>query len=74
MKVEARVDDLEKDMSEVRADIKAIRSDMIAIRTDVAEIKGRLSAMPTTWQMVGLVFAIMAGSFAILRFGLISSP
>lgn len=37
---------------------------------DVSEIKGRLAGIPTTWQLVGLIFAIMGGSFAILRFGL----
>jgi hypothetical protein len=49
-------------MSEVKADLKALR-------VDVAEIKGRLAVMPITRQIVGLVFAIMAGSFAVIRFG-----
>ena len=61
--MEARVSHLEKDMTELKADVKAIRLDM-------AEVKGKLSGMPNTWQIVGLVFAIMGGSYAIIRFGL----
>ncbi|UHD45361.1 hypothetical protein LUX29_20590 [Aureimonas altamirensis] len=61
--MEARVKALEETMKEVRADVKAVR-------LDVAEMKGRLNAMPTTWQMTGLIIGIMALSFAIIRFGL----
>jgi hypothetical protein len=37
---------------------------------DVAEMKGRISAMPSTWQLLGMILAIMGASFAIVRFGL----
>jgi hypothetical protein len=37
---------------------------------DTAEMKGRISAMPTTWQLMGMILAIMGASFAIIRFGL----
>jgi hypothetical protein len=60
--MEARVSRLEKDMGEVRSDLKAIR-------LDTAEIKGKLSNMPTTFQLIGLVLAIMAATFAIVRLG-----
>jgi hypothetical protein len=40
------------------------------IGSDLAEVKGRLSAMPTTWQLLGMILAIMGASFAIVRFGL----
>lgn len=57
-----RVETLERDIGELKSDMKAVR-------LDLAEIKGKLSGMPNTWQIVGLVFAIMAGSYAIIRFG-----
>jgi hypothetical protein len=60
--MEARVARLEKDMGEVRSDLKAVR-------VDIAEIKGKLSNMPTTFQLIGLVLAIMAATFAIVRLG-----
>lgn len=44
-----------------------------ALVKDVSEIKGRLTAMPTTWQLVGLVLAILGAAFAIIRFGMPSS-
>ncbi len=37
---------------------------------DLSEVKGRISAMPTTWQLLGMILAIMGASFAIIRFGL----
>jgi hypothetical protein len=37
---------------------------------DVAEVKGRVSAMPATWQLLGMIFAIMAATFAFVRFGM----
>lgn len=61
--MEPRIARLENDMSEVKADLKKVA-------LDVSEMKGRLSAMPTTWQLVGLIIAIMGLSFVIIRFGL----
>lgn len=61
--MEARVAKLEDDMKEVRSDLKAIR-------IDLAELKGRVASLPTTWQMITLVFGILGGAFLILRFGI----
>lgn len=61
--MEPRIARLEKDMSEIKTDLKKVA-------LDVSEMKGRLSAMPTTWQLVGLIIAIMGLSFVIIRFGL----
>lgn len=52
------------------SDEHRIESKLDTLIKDVAEMKGRLSAMPTTWQMVALVFAILGGGWAIIRFGL----
>ncbi|MGX1100085.1 hypothetical protein [Amorphus sp. MBR-141] len=61
--MEPRIARLEKDMSEIKSDLKKIG-------LDVSETKGRLSAMPTTWQLAGLIIAIMGLSFVVIRFGL----
>jgi hypothetical protein len=75
--MEARADHLERDVadwkSEVRAirtDITGLRADIAGLRADVARIEGKLSNMPTTWHLVALIFVILAGSFAIIRFRL----
>lgn len=61
--MEGRVKRLEEDSREMGADLKAIR-------IDLAEIKGRVSAMPTTWQMVGLIVAMAVAIFTIVRVAL----
>lgn len=61
--MEARVKRLEDDSKEMRADLKAIR-------IDLAEIKGKVSAMPTTWQMVGLIVAVAIAMFTVIRVAL----
>ncbi|MFG1376980.1 hypothetical protein [Xanthobacter autotrophicus] len=60
--MEARVARLEDDMKEIRSDLKALR-------IDVAEMKGRVASLPTTWQLITLVFGILGGAFLILKFG-----
>lgn len=61
--LETRVKRLEDDMKEIKGDLKTLVK-------DIAEMKGRLSAMPTTWQLIGMVLAIMGATFAFIRFGL----
>lgn len=61
--MEPRVARLEDDMREIKSDLKAMRADL-------AWVKGRMEALPTTWQMITLVFGILGGAFLILRFGL----
>ncbi|MEQ9634778.1 MAG: hypothetical protein RLW68_01705 [Devosia marina] len=61
--MEARVKRLEDDGKELRQDLKTIMRDL-------AEIKGRVNAMPTTWQMVGFVVALCLAFFTYMRFGL----
>lgn len=60
--LEARVARLEEDMKEVRSDLKAIR-------IDLAEVKGRLSSMPTTIQLIGFVIAIFVAAGVLKYFG-----
>lgn len=65
--MEARVKRLEDDAKDYRADLKAIR-------IDLGKIEGKISNMPSTWQVVGinaallgLVIASAGGLLAILR-------
>lgn len=64
-----RVDVLEGDVKEVKADLKVLVKEVSAIRERMAGIEGRLSNLPTAFQMqswfvavalglVGLVFTI----------------
>jgi hypothetical protein len=66
---EARLAALEAAVTEIRADLKAIR-------LDLAELKGKLSNVPTTFQLVfmqgTIIIAVFAGaiglSFALMKF------
>lgn len=58
--MEARVTSLEKRFDKFDGKLDALIK-------DVAEMKGRVSAMPTTWQLIALVLAIMGATFAILK-------
>ncbi len=65
--IDARVKRLEDQSKEVGGDLKAIR-------IDLAEVKGKLSAMPSTWQiiticaaLIGIVIASGGGLLAIMR-------
>lgn len=51
--MEARVKRLEDDMKEIKGDLKSLLKDS-------SEIKGRLAGMPSTWQIVGIVAAMLA--------------
>ena len=70
--MEARVARLEEDMREIKADLKALRSDMAElkpVRLEVAEIKGRLSQIPTSWQIFAMNFGLLAAAWGLARFG-----
>ena len=49
-----------------------------ASAAELAEIKGRVTSLPSTWQMavliIATVFMILGGSFLILKFGLPHVP
>jgi hypothetical protein len=70
--LEARVGRLEDDMKDVKAALKELRRDMSAVNETLARIDGRLSAMPTTFQLLlGMLATWGAGAgiaFALLRF------
>jgi hypothetical protein len=74
--MEARVARLEDDMREIKTDLKAlreeVRSGFYRVAVDLAEVKGRMSHLPTVWQinlqMIGLIFTVLGGAFVILRY------
>jgi hypothetical protein len=78
--LEQRVARLEEDMKEIRSALIRIEAelthmpkamDYTALRTEVAEIKGRLTNLPTTLQMLVMLITVWSvGSgiiFAVLR-------
>lgn len=79
--LEQRVTRLEDDMKEIRSALARIEAelkhmpkamDYAALRSEVAEIKGRLTNLPTTLQMIVMLITVWSvGSgiiFAVLRF------
>lgn len=62
--------DINKRLDKLEAQIEKQNTKFDNLLKDVAEIKGRLTAMPTTWQLVALIFAIMGAAFALIKFGM----
>ncbi|MBF0563323.1 MAG: hypothetical protein HQL37_15225 [Alphaproteobacteria bacterium] len=65
---------LREDIAEIRTEQKEQRRDIVGLREDIAEMKGRVSQMPTLWQLLVGVFGIMGSVFAFLRFGMPTHP
>lgn len=63
-------DGINKRLDRLEAQMEKQNTKFENLQKDIAEIKGRLSAMPTTWQLVALIFAIMGAAFAIIKFGM----
>jgi hypothetical protein len=55
----ARVERLEKDVAEVKSILGRMEPVLGRIQSDFGEFKGRSAAMPTTWQLITLVLAII---------------
>jgi hypothetical protein len=55
----------------LEATVAGIRADVKAVRLDLAEIKGKLSNVPTTFQLVymraALIFATFARAFGFQK-------
>jgi hypothetical protein len=66
--LEARVALLEVAVNEIRSELKAIReelADLKKIRLELAEIKGKISNMPTTITLLGIVVTVLAAGFGM---------
>jgi predicted nucleic acid-binding Zn-ribbon protein len=56
-----KVGDLRSDLKEVRTDLKDLRSkDLVDVKVAVAKLEGRVSQLPTTIQMLGFIFVVLA--------------
>ena len=59
---------LETAVLDTRSELKAIRgelADLKPIRLELAEIKGKISNMPTTATLLGLIVTILAAGFGM---------
>jgi hypothetical protein len=61
-------DRMERRFSQVEADIAKLDERQRKQGEDVSELKGRVSMLPTTVQLAGLIFAIFGASFVLIRF------
>jgi hypothetical protein len=77
--IEQRVARIEDDMKDIKTSLKSIETKLSSIDVSVAEMKGRvagvemrLSAMPTSWQLMTFTVGAILGSaglaFTIARF------
>ena len=67
-----RIEQLEADVTEIKTILLRLESkiDQLPKSSDFFELKGRVSHLPTVWQLLGLIIAIFAMAFALLRFGM----
>jgi hypothetical protein len=81
-KLEQRVTKVEGDIAEIKSSLRSIEDSLLEIKTElkllpkageIGEIKGKLSLMPTTWQLVGLLLTTWAAgmyiAIALMRLG-----
>ncbi|AGA64473.1 hypothetical protein B488_04810 [Liberibacter crescens BT-1] len=68
--IDKRFDKLE---AKIDASISTLGAKIEAQGKEIAEVKGKISQMPTTFQLIGIiitvVLAVMTASFTLLKFG-----
>jgi hypothetical protein len=61
---------LKTDVATIKTDVAGLKTDVVALKVDVANLQGRVSQLPTSWQMltaiVTTVIAVTGGTAAIL--------
>jgi hypothetical protein len=62
--------DLKAQREELRSGFKDLGESVNKLALDVAEIKGRITQIPTIWQVITLVLGVMVSAFGILKYGL----
>lgn len=55
----ARVEHLERDVAEIKSVLGRVEPVLGRIDRGLAELSGRAGAMPTTWQLITLLVAVM---------------
>ena len=66
--LETKVDRLGDEAASVKALLGQLAPKIDGLVKDVAEIKGRVSAMPSSWQLIGLIIAVFGLAFAVVKF------
>lgn len=61
---------LESKIDRIEARLDRVEARMDQFATDLAELKGRVSQLPTVWQLMGMIIAVFGLAFALIRFGL----
>lgn len=62
--------DLEARVGKLETQFEKIDGKLDAVRIDLAEVKGRVSSLPTTLQLIGFIVAIFVASGLFRAFGL----
>lgn len=68
--MEQRVAKLEADVGEIKDILKRLEPALTRLTVDMAEVKGKVSQMPTVWQLAALIVAVFGLAFTLLRFGM----
>jgi uncharacterized coiled-coil protein SlyX len=71
--LEMRVSSIETRLERLESIVDEIRKEMQAVRIDLARMDGKISNLPTTFQLLymqaGLILAVFAAAFAVMRLG-----
>jgi uncharacterized coiled-coil protein SlyX len=55
--------DIRSDLKDLRSDVTDLRSkDLVDVKVAVAKLEGRVSQLPTTVQMLGFIFIVLAAA------------
>ena len=65
-----RVTRLERAVDDIKTVLGRLEPAITKIRDDTNEMKGKLSQMPTVWQLTALIIAIFGLAFVVVRFGI----
>lgn len=65
-----KFEDQDNRFDKIEGKLDKLLESMNDVRVDLARVEGRVNSLPSTWQMITLVFGILGGAFLIVRFGL----
>ncbi len=57
-----------EDIADIKGVLKDQHRDIAKLQQDAARLDGRVSLLPTLWQLAALIFAIFGASFVLMRF------
>lgn len=65
--VQTRLESLEKHVTAVETDVAVIKATM-ATREELAELRGKVSQLPNSWQMIVGAVAFLGFAIAVLKY------